>query len=72
MARRSKPPALITRVSFEAARIAPQCLAEAYERLVPIPRRPTRVPTRVTVADEPRPDLAGAADQPTRRRAERG
>jgi|GraSoiStandDraft_46_1057282.scaffolds.fasta_scaffold1774349_1 hypothetical protein len=68
MARRSKPPELITRVSFEAARIAPQCLAEAYERLVPIPRRPTRV----TVADEPRPDLAGAADQPTRRRAERG
>ena len=68
MARRSKPPELIMRVSFEAARIAPQCLAEAYERLVPIPRRPTRV----TVAAEPRPDLAGAADQPTRRRAERG
>ncbi len=68
MAWRSKPPELMTRVSFKAARIAPQCLAEAYERLVPIPRRPTRS----TVSDAPRPDLAGAAAQPTRRRAERG
>jgi hypothetical protein len=68
MARRRQPPEPTMRVSFEVARTAPQCLADAYERLVPIPRRPTRV----TVADEPRPDLAGAADQPTRRRAERG
>ena len=42
MARRSKPAELEMRVSFEATRIAPQCLAEAYERLVPIPRRLTR------------------------------
>jgi hypothetical protein len=60
MARRSEPPELITRVSFEAARIAPQCLAEAYERLVPIPRRPTRS----TITGEPLSGLAGAADQP--------
>ena len=42
MARRSKGPELEVRASFEAAKIAPQCPAEAYERLVPIPRRPTR------------------------------
>ena len=42
MARRNKHPDLDVRVSFEAARIAPQCLAAAYERLVPIPRRLTR------------------------------
>ena len=42
MARRSKPAELEMRVSFEATRIAPQCLAEAYECLVPIPRRLTR------------------------------
>lgn len=42
MARRSKRPELEMRVSFEVTRIAPQCLAEAYERLVLIPRRPAR------------------------------
>ena len=68
MARRSKPPELITRVSFEAARIAPQCLAEVYERLVPIPRRPTRT----MVCGESLTVPAGAADQPMPRRAERG
>ncbi len=68
MARRSKPPELITWVSFEAARIAPQCLAEAYERLVPILRRPTRP----TVFGETLPGPAGTADQPMHRRAEHG
>ena len=42
MARRSTPPELRLQVSFEVCRIAPQCLADAYERLVPIPRRSIR------------------------------
>lgn len=42
MARCTRPSSLIMQVSFEATRIAPQCLAEAYERLVPVLRRPTR------------------------------
>lgn len=42
MARRSTPPKLRLQVSFEVCRIAPQCLADAYERLVPIPRRSIR------------------------------
>ena len=39
---RRKATELEVRVAFEASRIAPQCLADAYERLVPIPRRLTR------------------------------
>ena len=67
MARRSRPPELTVRVSFEAARIAPQCLAEAYERLVPVPRRPMRGSTLTgTLLGAP------AADQADRRRAEDG
>jgi hypothetical protein len=68
MARRDKHPDLDVRVSFEAARIAPQCLAEAYERLVPIPRRPTRFGAH----REPLPGPSAAADRPGWRRVERG
>lgn len=42
MARRRTGPELQVRSAFEVARIAPQCLADAYERLVPILNRPTR------------------------------
>ena len=66
MARRRQPPEPTLRVSFEAARTAPQCLADAYERLVPIPRRPTQTPAR----REALPGPAVAIDQPMRRRAE--
>ena len=68
MARGSKHAELEIGVSFEVARIAPKCLAEAYERLAPIRRRPTRqidcrgVPAGPTAAE----------DQPGWRRAERG
>lgn len=37
---------LQVRIAFEATRTAPQCLAAAYERLVPIPCRPTRAAAR--------------------------
>lgn len=40
MARRSKQAALEVRVSFEPARIAAQCLIEAYKRALPVQRRP--------------------------------
>lgn len=36
MARRRTGPELQVRSAFEAARIAPQCLAEAYERKRPV------------------------------------
>lgn len=68
MARRSKGPELEVRASFEAARIAQQCLAEAYERLVPIPRRPTRVAAPAGVP----PSAASTMGQPGWRRAEGG
>ncbi len=68
MARRNKHVELEVRISFEATRIAPQCLAEAYERLVPIPRRPTR---QIECRGVP-PGLSATADQPDWRRAERG
>jgi hypothetical protein len=41
MARR-KSTELDVRTVFDASRIASQVLADAYERLVPIPRRATR------------------------------
>lgn len=65
MARRSKDPDLEVKALFEAARIAPQCLAEAYELLVPIPRHPTRDTALARVA---RGTLV-APDQPGWRRA---
>lgn len=55
MARR-KSAELKLRIAFEASRIAPQCLADAYERLVPIPRRPTRT----TVVSQPPLDSTAA------------
>jgi hypothetical protein len=66
MARRSTPPELRLQVSFKVSRIAPQCLAEAYERLVPIPRRSTR--PIITAATSTTP----AAALPMRRRADHG
>lgn len=38
------PPALMVRPVFEPSRLAPTWLADAYERLVPSPRRPRRRP----------------------------
>lgn len=68
MARRSKCPELEVRASFEAGRIAPQCLAEAYEHLVPIPRRPTRAAAPVEVPLS----AASTTGQPGWRRVEGG
>jgi hypothetical protein len=68
MARRKQPPEPTMRVSFQAARIAPQCLTDAYERLVPIPRRPTQIAAR----REALPSPTVAVDRPMRRRAEHG
>jgi hypothetical protein len=40
---RSTPPAIVvTRISFETTRLSPQCLAEAYARVLPLVRRPVR------------------------------
>lgn len=63
---RRKATELEVRIAFEASRIAPQCLADAYERLIPIPRRQTR-PTTVS-----RASLDPAATLPPLRRIERG
>ena len=43
MPRRKNQAALEVQVSFEPARIAPQCLVHAYERVLPVQRRPTRL-----------------------------
>ncbi len=66
MERRERRSELQISRAFEATRIAAQCLAEAYERLVPIPRRLPRVP----VDRSPRAAVANA--QPRPRSAERG
>jgi len=59
MARR-KSAELEIRVAYEANRTSAQCLAGAYERLVPIPRRPVRP----KVADPPTPFTDVDAVQP--------
>jgi len=56
------------RTVFEAVRTAPQCLVAAYERLVPIPYRPTRS----AVQSENPSGAVVAAETPRRRRTERG
>jgi hypothetical protein len=35
-------PVVVARVSFERTRLGPQCLVEAYARLVPIARKAVR------------------------------
>lgn len=68
MARRRNGLELQVSTSFEAVRIAPQCLATAYEQVVPIPRRPMRRPESLDASPE-----AGAADAKAMRKgAERG
>ena len=67
MGRRGRPPELQIRSAFEATRTAAQCLAEAYERLVPIPRRLPRLPA----IRSPRIPVVAEA-QPGPRSAERG
>ena len=42
MGRRAKQSAVQVLVSFEPVRIAAECLARAYERVLPIHRRPAR------------------------------
>ncbi len=68
MARRRNRPELQVSISFEAVRIAPQCLALAYEQVVPVPRRPVRPPACNEVPAGP----VAALDETTPRRAERG
>ena len=46
MIRRTDRPLLQVRVSFETTRLGPQHLIEAYARLVPTVRRPSRRPKR--------------------------
>ena len=60
MARRTKRAVLAVRVSFEPARIASQCLVQAYERALPVQRRAVQAERRAdgcrgaTVATSPR------------------
>jgi hypothetical protein len=64
---RRKSAELEVRVAYEVNRMSAQCLAAAYERLVPIPRRPVRP----RVADPSPPAPIVDAVQPLRR-TERG
>lgn len=64
MARRTKRAVLEVRVSFEPARIAPQCLVQAYERALPVQRR--------AIQAERRADACRGARAATSRRTGRG
>ena len=64
MAQRRHPPPLEVRESFETTRFSPQCLIDAYARLVPIRRK--------TVAPEPGTTVAKPTAAVTRRGGEHG
>ena len=68
MARRRSSRELQVSISFEAIRIAPQCLAVAYEQVVPIARRPVRTAGSCDAS----PEVTGAHTNTKRRGAERG
>ena len=57
MAQRRHPPTLEVRESFETTRFSPQCLIDAYTRLVPIRRKALKA-RHVAL-----PPAAAAADQ---------
>lgn len=42
MGRSTQPTVVVARISFETTRLSPQCLAEAYARILPVARRPVR------------------------------
>ena len=42
MGRSTQPAVVVARISFETTRLSPQCLAEAYARILPVARRPVR------------------------------
>jgi hypothetical protein len=68
MGRRAKQAALEVLASFEPARIAAECLARAYELILPTCRRPTR-----SDGHEDATRMAmGAEDRRAGRRSEHG
>ncbi len=42
MVRSTQQVVVVARISFESTRLSPQCLAEAYTRIVPITRKIVR------------------------------
>jgi hypothetical protein len=54
MTRETNLPRLQVQESFEATRLAPQCLVAAYDRVVPIPRKTIRKVAR----ERPQPQTA--------------
>ena len=58
--RKTRPPTLKIRVSHEASRLEQQCMAEAFERLLPILERRLRPePEERGVPRQTMPDTAG-------------
>ncbi len=58
--RKISPPTLKIRVSHEASRLAQQCMADAFERLLPILERQLRAPPDERAAPrQTTPDTVG-------------
>lgn len=68
MGRSARKAALEVLVSFEPARFAAECLARAYERVLPIHRRPPRVDAH----KDANPRSVAAADRRADQRSEHG
>ena len=49
MARSTKQDVVVARVSFESTRLSPQCLAEAYARIIPITKTPIGMGVKAAV-----------------------
>jgi len=68
MGRRARKAASEVLVFFEPARIAAECLARAYERVLPIHHRPPRADTHKDANHR----AVDAGDRRARRRSEHG
>ena len=65
MARRARMPTLEIRITFEPSRVSPACVTQAYERVVPITRRPApRAGSARQVEDAQQPQHVGRRQQP--------
>ena len=62
MARSTPPVVRVVRVSFESTRLSPQCLAETYAQIVPIPRKALGASTKAAPVAAARPTTTRRAE----------
>ncbi len=62
MARSTQQAVVVARVSFESTRLSPQCLAEAYARILPVTRKLVGATIKAAPETAPQPATTGRAE----------